>query len=298
MGSYVQTFDTSKIDWKDAMNILMTTTIGLNNDIPKHKLLSGKLLYSEIIPKGINIVKKKDDGDFLLKIRNGLLTHGIMAKPYIAEIIQKTWYQYGSKKTKNFIDDLQHMILQYLMIHGYTVGIKDTVVPKKVHQTVYKTIETKRKEALTAITEYENDPYIMTGEAFETNLQATLQASQSEIIKTVMNSFTTDNGIFICISSGSSGADMNAGQIIGCIGQVIVEGKRIQKRFNNRTLPTFHQHDDSAFARGYCANSFISGLNPMEFFFQVMAGREGIINTAIKTADKPQNRGVTLGQNF
>ena len=305
MGSYVQTFDTSKIDWKDAMNILMTTTIGLNNDIPKHKLLSGKLLYSEIIPKGINIVKKKDDGDFLLKIRNGLLTHGIMAKPYIAEIIQKTWYQYGSKKTKNFIDDLQHMILQYLMIHGYTVGIKDTVVPKKVHQTVYKTIETKRKEALTAITEYENDPYIMTGEAFETNLQATLQASQSEIIKTVMNSFTTDNGIFICISSGSSGADMNAGQIIGCIGQVIVEGKRIQKRFNNRTLPTFYQHDDSAFARGYCANSFISGLNPMEFFFQVMAGREGIINTAIKTADKPQNRwvihqckGVMMGQNF
>ena len=63
MGSYVQTFDTTKIDWKDAMNILMATTIGIKNKIPKHKYISGKYLYSEIIPKGINIVKKKDNGD-------------------------------------------------------------------------------------------------------------------------------------------------------------------------------------------------------------------------------------------
>lgn len=294
MGSYVQTNDMTKIDWKDVMNILMTTSIGINSNIPKHKLISGKLMYSQVIPKTINISKKKDDGDFLMRIHNGLLKNGTLAKSDIAAIIQKTWFHYGSIETQNFIDDIQHMVLQFLMIYGYTVSIKDTVAPKKVHDSVYKIIETKRKETLTAITEYENDPYIMTKEAFETTVQATLSALQSDVIKTVMNSFTTDNGIYICISSGSSGADFNAGQIIGCIGQVIVEGKRIQNRFNNRTLPTFHQYDNSAFARGFCASSFIRGLNPMEFFFQVMAGREGIINTAIKTADKPQNRWVIL----
>lgn len=294
MGSYVQSNDSTRIDWKDAMNILMATSIGLKHNIPKDKLLSGKMVYSQIIPKGINIIKKKDNGDYVIRIRNGLMIDGIFGKSEIQQIIQKTWFQYGSLETQNFIDDLQLMILQFLMRYGYTVGIKDTIVPNKVHDSVYKIIESSRKEALGFITEYENDPYIMTGEAFEANLQKTLEASRNDIQKTIMNNFSTDSGIFIAISSQSSGTDMNAGQIIGCIGQVIVEGKRIQKRFNNRTLPTFHQHDDGAFARGYCHNSFMTGLDPMEFFFQVMAGREGIINTAIKTADKPQNHWAIL----
>lgn len=294
MGSYVQTYDDTRVDWKDAMNILMATSIGIKNDIPKYSYVSGKYLYSEIIPKGINIVKKKDNGDYLMRIRNGMLTHGVLGKSDISAIIQKTWFQYGSYETQNFIDDLQRMILQFLMRHGFTVSIKDTVMPSDVYKSVHKIVETKRKDALAAITEYENDPYVMTSEAFETYLDQSLRAVQSDIQKTIMNNFKTDNGIYIAISSQSSGTDMNAGQIIGCIGQVIVEGKRIQKRFNNRTLPQFHQHDDSAFARGFCHNSFISGLNPMEFFFQVMAGREGIINTAIKTADKPQNLWVIL----
>ena len=280
MGSHVQTDPDTMIDYKDANNILMATTIGINNDIPKNKKVSGKLVYSQIIPKGINI----DKGD--MRIYNGLIKSGTLNKGEIGSIIQKIWFQYGSKETQNFIDDLQRMILQFLMRQGYTIGIKDTIVPDSVYKSVYQIIETNRKQTLGSITEYENDPYVMSSEAFEANTQKTLQAMQSDVQKVIMKEFSTKSGIYIAIISGSSGADMNAGQIIGCIGQVIVEGKRIQKRFNNRTLPTFHQHDDGAFARGFCANSFTSGLNPMEFFFHVMSGREGIINTAIKTADK------------
>ena len=284
MGSYVESRDGIMVDWKDAMNILMSTTVGINNKIPKNKLVAGKYLYSEIIPSRINIVEKRGD-NYHLRIKNGQILNGILVKPEIQSVIQKIWYQYGSNQTQDFIDDLQRMILQFLMRYGYTIGIKDALVPDEIHDSVYKIIETKRKEIMGSITKYENDPYIMTGEAFETHMSSSLSAIQSEIQKTIMNSFNTNSGIFIAIYSGSSGTDMNAGQIIGCIGQVIVEGKRIQKKFNKRTLPMFTKNDDSPPARGFCANSFISGLNPMEFFFQVMAGREGIINTAIKTAD-------------
>lgn len=286
MGSYVQTLDATQVDWKDCMNILMTTTIGINNNIPKHTMIAGKLLYSEIISPLINIIKKKENGDYLMRIYNGLITNGVFRKSEIATILQKTWFQYGSQITQNFLDNLQHMILQFLMIHGFTVGIKDTIASKEVHNAVYEIVETKRKEALGFITEYENDPYIMTQHAFETSIQKTLQNDvQNEVQKIIMNNFDKNCGLYMAITSGSSGTEMNAGQIIGAIGQVIVEQKRIQKRFNNRTLPTYHQHDDSAFARGFCHNSFISGLNPMEFFFHVMSGREGVINTAITTAD-------------
>ena len=285
MGSYLQTYESTRIDWKDAMNILMATSIGLSSNIPKYKLISGRYVFSQIIPEKINIIKKRDNGSILMRIFNGLITDGIFGKSEIAAIIQKSWFQYGSVETQNFIDDLQRMELQWLMRRGFTVSISDTIVPDNIYTSIKKVIETKRKETLATITEYENDPYIMTQEAFEINLQASLQAVQGEIEKAIINSFSNENGIFIAISCGSSGTAFNAGQIAGCIGQVLVESKRIQKKFNNRTLPLFFQNDDSAFARGFCYSSFIKGLEPAEFFFQVMAGREGLINSAIKTAD-------------
>ena len=38
-------------------------------------------------------------------------------------------------------------------------------------------------------------------------------------------------------------------------------------------------------AKGFVANSFYSGLTPTEFFFHTMAGREGLVDTAVKTAE-------------
>jgi DNA-directed RNA polymerase II subunit RPB1 len=292
MGSYLLSYDTTRVPWRAAMNILTATTRRHNYHI-RRKTLSGKEFYSQIIPSNINIMKRNDKGGFSLRIQNGKLLDGNMARSEIANVIQKTWFSSGETSgeasgediTLSFIDDLQKTILLWLMRHGFTVSISDTALPAGVHEQISRYIETRRKEAVSTITEYENDPYVMTAEAFEVSLRETLRASQNEIEKLIMANLNPQNGIFLTISSGSSGTSMNAGQIMGSIGQIIVEQKRIQKRFNNRTLPHFYQHDDSPFARGYCYNSFISGLNPMEFFFQVMAGREGIINTAIKTAD-------------
>lgn len=285
MGSYLLCYDDIRVNWKDAMNILMTTSKGLDMEIPKNKILSGKYIYSQIINPGINIIRKNDNDQYSMRIINGLIMNGIFTKPEIGAIIQKTWFQYGSIDTKNFIDDLQRMILNWLMGHGFTVGIGDLIVPNNIYDSIAKLIETKRKETLFRITEYENDPYVMTHEAFETNLKASLQATQGEIEKLIMNNLDSKNGMYITISSGSNGTTLNAAQIIGCVGQVVVETKRIQNKFNNRSYPMFYQYDDSAFARGYTYNSFIKGLNLVEFFYQAMAGREGVISTAVKTAD-------------
>ena len=285
MGSYVLTKPHIEVDWKDAMSILMATTIKLHNNIPKYTKISGRQLYSQIVPPEINIIKKKPNGDFSFRIKNGELLDGTMGKSETSSIIKKTWFQYGSKETTEFIDDLQRLILQFLMRYGYTVSVRDTVIPASADKYIYDMIETKRKETFAKITEYENDPYVMTKDAFEISLRENLKDIQQSIVDTVMNNFDKNGGIYMAILSGSSGTDMNAGQISGCIGQIIVESHRIQKRFNGRTLPTFFKNDDSAFSRGFCKNSFIKGLDPMEYFFQVMAGREGLINTAIKTAD-------------
>ena len=87
------------------------------------------------------------------------------------------------------------------------------------------------------------------------------------------------------IKSGSKGSEINMGQMIACVGQQAVDGKRIPLGFTDRTLPHFHKYDDGASARGFVENSFMNGLTPTEFFFHAMGGREGLIDTAVKTSE-------------
>jgi DNA-directed RNA polymerase II subunit RPB1 len=78
---------------------------------------------------------------------------------------------------------------------------------------------------------------------------------------------------------------LNVSQMVALLGQTAIEGKRVPNGFQQRTLPHFKRFDDSAQARGFIASSYIKGLQPDEFFFHAMSGREGLIDTAVKTAD-------------
>ena len=86
------------------------------------------------------------------------------------------------------------------------------------------------------------------------------------------------------VNSGSKGKITNIAQMIACLGQQNVDGKRIPYGFKDRTLPHYYKYDDSSEARGFVQNSFISGQTPQEFFFHAMGGREGLIDTAVKTS--------------
>ena len=69
------------------------------------------------------------------------------------------------------------------------------------------------------------------------------------------------------------------------VGQQNVEGKRIPFGFKHRTLPHFIKDDYGPESRGFVENSYLAGLTPTEFFFHTMAGREGLVDTAVKTAE-------------
>lgn len=73
-------------------------------------------------------------------------------------------------------------------------------------------------------------------------------------------------------------------QMIACVGQQNVEGKRIPFGFSGRTLPHFTKDDLGPESRGFVENSYLRGLTPQELFFHAMGGREGLIDTAVKTS--------------
>ena len=86
------------------------------------------------------------------------------------------------------------------------------------------------------------------------------------------------------VNAGSKGSEINISQMISCLGQQTVDGKRIPYGFDDRTLPHYQKYDDSPSARGFVENSFIGGLTPQELFFHAQGGRVGLIDTAVKTS--------------
>jgi DNA-directed RNA polymerase beta' subunit len=84
--------------------------------------------------------------------------------------------------------------------------------------------------------------------------------------------------------SGAKGSAVNARQISCALGQQELEGRRVPVMVSGKTLPSFKAFETKAIAGGYVASRFLTGIKPQEFYFHCMAGREGLIDTAVKTS--------------
>ncbi|KAH8396478.1 hypothetical protein KR222_011171 [Zaprionus bogoriensis] len=112
-----------------------------------------------------------------------------------------------------------------------------------------------------------------------------LSGIREQAAKTCFAELHPTNSALIMALSGSKGSNINISQMIACVGQQAISGKRVPNGFENRALPHFDRHSAIPAARGFVQNSFYSGLTPTEFFFHTMAGREGLVDTAVKTAE-------------
>lgn len=286
-GAYIMSMD-NNIDYNMACNLLCNTSSLTKSELKKGEKFNGKQIFSHIIPEGINSVKKKGK-DIIFQIKNGELIEGVLDKSQLStsknSIIHYVWDKYGPTPTQKFIDDTQRLILNYLLDKGLTVGLKDCIVPMELVKQLREIIHTKIISANHNLTQYENDYDKITPETGDGILSMELNAISSNIGKLIMDVLDKDNGLNIMISSKSKGSVVNMTQMAGCLGQVLVESQRIKKRVTGRTLSIFHQNDDTPAARGFISSSFVDGLKGYEFFFHTMGGREGLIDTAIRTAE-------------
>ncbi len=77
---------------------------------------------------------------------------------------------------------------------------------------------------------------------------------------------------------------LNLTQMIACVGQQSVRGERPSRGYEGRSLSHFKPGDLSDEAGGFARSSYKGGLDPTEFFFHSMGGREGLVDTAVRTA--------------
>lgn len=112
-----------------------------------------------------------------------------------------------------------------------------------------------------------------------------LNKARDDAGSSAQKSLSESNNLKAMVTAGSKGSFINISQMTACVGQQNVEGKRIPYGFTDRTLPHFTKDDYGPESRGFVENSYLRGLTPQEFFFHAMGGREGLIDTAVKTSE-------------
>ena len=121
-------------------------------------------------------------------------------------------------------------------------------------------------------------------ETLEMKIMQTLGQARDSAGDIAEDHFADDNPAVIMAESGARGSMLNLTQMAGCVGQQAVRGERINRGYENRTLSHFEEDDLSAEAHGFVKHSYREGLEPKEFFFHAMGGREGLVDTAVRTS--------------
>ena len=294
IGSYLFTNSKNLIDKYQFYNLMMNNPkfngklMDAKHTIDGVKYWTGQQVYSTILPdltvEGRNY-----------KVINGQMEEGRLEKGLMNNVLLQTIHsRYGNKKSKNFLDATQDLITRWMTENSFSIGFGDTLPPKS--------IRTKIKESTNKVIDkvYDLIKKVYKGEYYpELDVEFRKATFEGEVITTLNHANDTnakiivdyleekdeDNSILNIVKSGSKGSEINITQMMAQVGQQDIWGKRIEDGFTDRTLPHFPKFDQSPSSRGFIKNSYIEGMTPVENFFHAMAGRNGLIDTAVKTAE-------------
>jgi len=262
---------------------------GIESNFSK-KNIDGKEIISEIIPK-IDYQNKTKTGE-VFSIKNGKIESGVVDENVFGvesgALLKFLDKEVGRDETIKCLENAFSIGTNYLSQHGFTISVNDLDVNEKVINQTKEIIQNAENETLKIIQDYESEdleiiPGKTSEETREIKILQTLNNVRTKIGKIVSKELPKTNPISVMISSGAGGNILNITQMACCVGQQALWGKRIGIGFNNRTLSFFKEYDLSPKARGFIYNSFLKGLEPYEFFFGAITGRDALMDTALRT---------------
>ena len=301
LGAHRFTRDSVKFDIRTAMNLLMYFDNPQMNKMKKKKAISGFDLLSQIMPplslKFQNSLFSSEENpkesNNIIEVVNGEYKRGSLDKGSLGSMskgfLQRIYNDFSYKHSENFIDNLQAIVTEYMKLSSYSVGISDLISNKKTEENITKEINSKKKDVNALINQlhigvFENNSGKTNEVEFETKVNGLMTAADSAARKIGRKNLDKSNRFVTMVNAGSKGSNINIAQMISCVGQQSVDGKRIPYGYIDRTLPHYNKYDDSPEARGFVESSFIQGLTPEEVYFHAMGGRTGLIDTAVKTS--------------
>jgi DNA-directed RNA polymerase II subunit RPB1 len=251
------------------------------------KLYSGKQVFELILPNDFMFTRYINNNNTVI-IKNGKLVQGTLCKRSLGTseggIIHLLWLQYGPYVANEFISNVQYIVNCWLITQGFSIGAMDMFIDSSTESKVNDIIS-NAKNKVSQILEVANKNKHVDFSSFENKINQTLNNAMSQSGLTVQDNIPISNNINTSVTGGSKGSMFNIAQIMGCVGQQNVGGKRLDFGYVDRVLCHFERCDNGPEAKGFVEHSYKTGLDPHEFFYHAMGGREGIIDTAIKTSE-------------
>ena len=321
-GIYFLTHGNPRFTKQEAMNIL-TKLDDIKIPEPMkdengNEYWTGRQLFSIVLPDDLNLkykanicrgckVCKKEECEYdaYVKIENGQLVCGTIdvkgignSKGRILDRIARDYrdekydtFNNGIRENRaaKFINQVTRLALGSLMNHGFSTGIDDEDISDEAKLQIDSLNEEKIKAVDDLVESYENGtldemPGRSLEETLEVSAKRVLDEAREGTGSIAGNQLGMQNPAVIMAKTGARGNMLNLSQMAGCVGQQTVRGDRLSRGYWKRTLPHFRKGDLGAYAKGFVSHSYKTGLTPTEFFFHAMGGREGLVDTAVRTS--------------
>ncbi len=295
---YILTKDGTYVD-KQMLGYLLSA-VSYKGELPAPEitkpepLWSGKQIFSLLLPPNFSHkVQSNFNSDVMVVIENGKLVSGYVDKALVGveranSVLHRLYREYGYETASNFLNRVVRLANTYINLRGFTFGIENLAVPSEVYTKTSGLLKNMEQEFEKLKADYERGRLeVKPGEtpekAFESEILELLSRTRDEIGGFVRKYVSVDNPLVIMARTGARGSTLNIDQMIAIVGQQAVRRERPSRGYTSRVLTYFEKNDLSPRARGFVYNPFIKGLDPVEFFFHLMGGRDGLVDTAVRT---------------
>lgn len=250
-----------------------------------------------------------EEGTVIFK--DGELLCGILDKAHLGPsgggFVHSVYEAYGHTIAGKLLSILGRLLTKLLHMRAFSCGIEDIVLTPSGDQARRKRLqeaETVGREIAAKYVTLDENTHNDDNE-LRSRLEDVLRDDEKQagldtvysFRNAVLSSETTTmclpiglrkdfprNQMQAMTTSGAKGSSVNANQISCNLGQQVLEGRRVPVMISGKTLPSFEPFETKVRAGGYITDRFLSGVKPQEYFFHAMAGREGLIDTAVKTS--------------
>ena len=276
---------------KQVFNVMMRP----NKDCEVRVNLDAACRQFRMNDKKDKLPRDLNENDGWLCIRNSEIMCGVMDKSTIGSgkkdsVFYVIMRDFGPDAAVQAMNRMAKLSARWLTNEGFSIGIGDVYPGEKLTSLKTELVEKAYAGCDELIGKFrDGDLTKATGCNEEQTLENSITGILNKVRKDAADHCFAElsrwNSPMIMATSGSKGSEINVAQMVALVGQQSIEGARVANGFQDRTLPHFPKNARQPPAKGFVRNSFFSSLTPSEFFFHAMGGREGLIDTAVKTAE-------------
>ncbi|MBU4456533.1 MAG: DNA-directed RNA polymerase subunit A', partial [Nanoarchaeota archaeon] len=304
-GNYLLTKDLT-MSKEEAVQLLLSIGVTDTERLKKFKAnVNGKEIFSAVLPKDFNFIGlcksckkhkvcqgKKCETDSFVHIKDGQMLSGIIDTNTIGEgngtLLRDIHRIYDEITTVDIFGKIFRLGIAFLAKRGFTVKTADADMPEDVQNKVKVILDLALADVDKFIAEFHAGklkpfPTKSLEDSLELMILQRLNEARNEMGTLIGKTSRPGNSTLVMSQCGAKGNLLNLAQTAALVGQQALRGKRIDRGYKERTLSLFKHNDLSPEARGFIRHSYKKGLNPIEFFFHAMTGRDSLMDTALRT---------------